>query len=314
MIFLFPGQGAQFVGMGRDLAATFPVANRVFEEAEDVLGMPLRKICWQGPDRLLRDSANAQPAIFTHSVAALSVLWDAGIDPRITVGHSAGQLAALHCAGALSFSTALRLVRERGLLMGGGGPSEPGQMVAVVGLPAEQVRQACAAVASFGRAVLANDNAPRTAVISGDPVAVTRAATLCEEWGASRRVPLQVSGAFHSPLMTPAEERFRELVATVEVRDPKITVYGNVSARPLTTSRDVKTELEQQITRPVRWREIMGAILESGHEMLVEVGPGKTLKGLLLRTDSGRNVHLAGTVTDLKRALQACTERQAVAC
>ena len=253
-----PGQGAQKVGMGKDLADRFPAARAVFSEIDDALGVPLSRLMWDGPEDELTRTHNAQPAILAHSAAVLAVIGDALGRPGAAAGHSLGEYSAHVAAGSLSAADAARLVRRRGELMYQAGLERPGAMVAVLGLDTAAVEAACREASSAeGVAVPANLNTPEQTVVSGDPEAVARAGEGCRTRGAKRVVPLKVSGAFHSPLMEPAVPGLRTALAQAAFNDPGCPVVANATAEPVTTATDAVRTLIEQLTAPVRWVECM---------------------------------------------------------
>lgn len=300
-----PGQGAQRVGMGRDLAERFPAARATFEAVDEALGVPLSRLMWDGPEEELTLTHNAQPAILAHTAAVLAV-----VAPRLdgigaAAGHSLGEYSAHVAARALSVTAAARLVRRRGELMLAAGESRPGAMAAVLGLATAEVEGACnEASGTDGVAVAANLNAPDQTVISGDPSAVARAGDGCKARGAKRVVPLKVSGAFHSPLMAPAVDGLREALAAADFADPAFPVIANASGEAVTTGMDAKRLLADQLTAPVRWVSCMqrAAALVPG-ATFVEVGPGNVLSGLLKRIVAGAATLTLGTADEVERFL-----------
>lgn len=285
LAFLFPGQGAQCVGMGQSLAAAHPAARHVFETADRVLGFPLSELMWKGPAAELTKTVYAQPALLTHSIAAFRLLEDAGIRPAWTAGHSLGEYSACVAVGALAFEDALRLVHRRGELMYRAGVENPGTMAAILGLDAAKVDEACARAADRGIVRPANLNAPGQIVISGERAGVERACEIAKELGAKRAIVLEVSGAFHSPLMAPAAAGLAEALAGVAVRDALVPVIANVSAAPLTRAADIRAALGQQLLGAVRWEESMRRLMTLGAGGFVEVGTGTVLRGLLRSLD-----------------------------
>lgn len=296
---LCPGQGAQRVGMGKDLAERFPAAREVFELIDDALGLALSRLMRDGPEADLTLTHNAQPAILAHSLAVFAVV-RASVKPLVAAGHSLGEYAAYAAADALSVADAARLVRRRGELMLAAGKERPGTMAAVLGLAAEQVEAACRDATGSGEqgtAVPANINAPDQVVISGDPAAVELAGERCKALGAKRVTPLKVSGAFHSPLMQPARRGLEGELARVIFRDPRFPVVPNVNARPVREAAVARRLLGEQLTSPVRWVDCMRAAAETGGEgvTFLEIGPGTVLAGLLRRVVPGAvSVSLGG--------------------
>jgi [acyl-carrier-protein] S-malonyltransferase len=281
LAFLFPGQGAQAVGMGRALAEAHPSAKDAFATADRVLGHSLSTICWEGPAEELKKSVHTQPALLTHSVAAWRLVEEAGLRPAFVAGHSLGEYSACVAAGALGFEDALRLTHRRGELMYQAGLDRPGAMAAVLGLPAAEVEAACAEAASAGIVRAANLNAPGQVVVSGEPAAVDAACAAAKARGARRAIRLEVSGAFHSPLMESAARGLSEALANVTFRDARCPVVSNAWARPVQRADEIRAALEDQLLSSVRWEESMGLLIGHGVEGWVELGPGKVLRGLL---------------------------------
>lgn len=286
---IFPGQGSQEVGMGKALADAFPEAARTFEEADDVLGASLSRIAWEGPEEELTATRNAQPALLVHSVAAHRVLADRLGDVVAAAGHSLGEFSAHVAAGTLSFPDALRAVRLRGELMWEAGQQRPGTMAAVLGLSDEDAEAVCqeASQGGEGVAVPANLNAKGQIVLSGDVEAVERAGEAARAAGAKRVVPLNVSGAFHSPLMEPAEAGLREGLSSAKFHAPEFPVISNVTADAVDEGDAARDLLVRQLTSPVRWAESIGRMLDLGIERFVELGAGTVLCGLNRRNARG---------------------------
>jgi len=302
-----PGQGAQKVGMGKDLADRFAAARDTFAAIDEALGVSLSRIMWEGPDEELTRTHNAQPAILAHSAAVLAVAGEALEVPGASAGHSLGEYTAHVAARSLSVTEAARLVRRRGELMHQAGTTRPGTMAAVLGLETAAVEAACReASASGGVAVPANLNAPEQTVISGDPEAVARAGEGCKARGAKRVVPLRVSGAFHSPLMQPAVDGLREALAGAAFRDPRFPVVANATAQPVRKAPEAMRLLVEQLTAPVRWVECMrtAAALAPG-ATFVEVGPGNVLAALLKRIVPEAESLALGTADEIERFLSA---------
>lgn len=288
--FLFPGQGSQFVGMGRDLYDREPVARALFDEADERLGFALSRLCFDGPDEALTDTAVQQPALFTTSLAAWAVLQQRGeADPTCVAGHSLGEFSALAAAGAMSFADGLALVRRRGELMKLAGERSPGGMAAVLGLDAGPVAALCArAAAETGQYVgVANDNCPGQIVISGHEDALPRAIDLITNAGARKVVRLPISIAAHTPLMAAVADEFAAAIDATPFCPTHALVIANVTARPITTPDEIRAELKAQLTSPVRWTESVNYLSEQGIDTYLEAGPGDVLLGLVKRIDRG---------------------------
>ncbi|HUS94351.1 MAG TPA: ACP S-malonyltransferase [Patescibacteria group bacterium] len=291
--FLFPGQGSQHVGMGQSLYEAVPAARAVFDQADVQLGFPLSELCFFGPEESLTDTVNQQPALFVTSLAGWEAMqvkgdWPA---PDYVAGHSLGEISALVAAGSINFSDGLTLVRRRGELMKEAGQQSPGAMAAILALDYERVEEYCAqAQEATGRPVqVANDNCPGQVVISGDKVALDEAMKLAMDGGARRAVPLPITIAAHSPLMSSSAKEFALAVDDTLIHEPRIRVIGNVSAKPLTTPSEIRSELKAQLTAPVLWKSSINYLLDQGVDTFLEVGPGEILLGLVKRIN--RNVN-----------------------
>jgi [acyl-carrier-protein] S-malonyltransferase len=285
---LFPGQGSQEVGMGRDVALASPAARAVFEAADAALSLPLTRLCFEGPEEELVRTENQQPAILTTSVAMLRALEErTGLAPACVAGHSLGEYSALVAAGALDFEDAVRLVHARGRFMQEAVPEGRGAMAAVLGCAPEQVAAACAAAAAeSGRVVApANYNGPAQTVISGDASAVELACLKARQEGARRTVPLEVSAPFHCPLMAPAAAKLEIELARVRFRAPAAPVVTNVEAAPCSDAARFAALLTRQVTEPVRFTEMVQQMAGSGVTRVLEIGPGRVLTGLVARIE-----------------------------
>ncbi|MDX1624658.1 MAG: ACP S-malonyltransferase [Gemmatimonadota bacterium] len=294
VVFQLPGQGSQRVGMGRALARERPEARVVFEEADDVLGFALSSLCWEGPEQELVRTENAQPALLACSVAAARVLEAEAVEPGAAAGHSLGEFSAHVVAGSLSLADALGLVRARGEAMAAAGREREGTMAAVLGLDAGAVEELCASARRDDEVLVpANFNAPGQVVVSGSTAAVRRAIESAKGHGARRALELNVSGAFHSPLMQPARKELAGALHEVDLRPARIPVVANVDARPVQEPDPVRERLLDQLTSPVRWVECVERLRELGATLFLEPGVGSVLTGLLRRIDrelEGRSV------------------------
>ena len=302
--FIFPGQGAQKVGMGRDLHDAFPAAKAVFEEANEALGEDLTRLIFEGPGEALTLTANTQPSILTVSIAALRALIEkADVLPKFAAGHSLGEFSALTAASALSFADAVRVTRARGMFMQEAVPAGVGGMAAIMGdISMQQLEDICR-TASEGQSVApANINAPNQVVISGHKDAVERASNAFEALDL-RVIPLQVSAPFHSILMKPAAEKLGETLNDIEIGDMRIPVVTNVEATPNDDKNRVKEILVRQVTAPVRWTDSMKTIVDAGVSTFIEFGPGNVLAGLMKRIDKSAKVISVNSVAGLEKAL-----------
>lgn len=299
-VVLCPGQGAQRVGMGKDLAERFPAAREVFDAADAALDFPLSRLMWDGPETDLTLTHNAQPAILVHSLAVHAALRGC-LEPAASAGHSLGEYTAYAVLGALQLADAVRLVRRRGELMLEAGARRPGTMAAVIGLAGERVAEVCATVSTTDAVVVAaNLNAPDQTVISGDPAGVERAGTALKEAGARRVLPLKVSGAFHSPLMAPAQDGLRAALDAVALDDPAAPVVANASAEPVRDRQAARRLLAEQLTAPVRWVASMQcAAALAGGAPFVELGPGSVLAGLVKRIVPDASAVSLGTAAEV---------------
>jgi len=298
--YIFPGQGSQYVGMGKDLYADFPAAKELFRSADAVLGFSLSKICFEGPEEELKQTKNTQPAIFLQSLAVWNIL-----NPRnaaMTAGHSLGEYSALVAAGALAFEEGLRLVRLRGELMQKAGEENPGTMAAVVGLDAKIVGEVCCTAWTEGIVQAANFNSPGQIVISGSVAGVRTAMELAKQRGAKLVKELVVSGAFHSPLMQSAKDGLKVALDKTEFCDAKIPVYTNATAKPVQKADDIRAMLFEQVTNPVRWEETIVNMSGDGASSFIEIGPGKVLQGLVKRIVPGASIAGFDTAANISAA------------
>lgn len=306
---LFPGQGSQVVGMGADFAARYELARDTFAQADEILGYSLSQICWVGPADALNQTKHTQPALYVSSMAIWRVLQEAlpGAKPAWMAGHSLGELSALTAAGALSFEAGAPLVQARGRYMQQAGEQSPGAMAAVLALDMPAVEALCRTVSGeTGKTVvLANDNCPGQAVVSGEVEAVDRLLELATDAGARRAVKLAVSIAAHSPLMAAAQEGFLQAVHETAFSPPQVPVISNVAALPLSSPADIRQELDQQLTQSVRWTDSMRTILEAGAETFIEIGAGSVLTGLLRRIDRSKERVNLNTVAAFERFLDS---------
>jgi [acyl-carrier-protein] S-malonyltransferase len=299
--FVFPGQGAQFVGMGRDIYEAYPGAKAVFDAADKALGFPLTRVCFEGPEDELRQTINVQPAILAFSLALLAVMRDSGPgeEPAFYAGHSLGEYTALSAAGVLSTTDVIMLARRRGELMQAAGKKQPGTMAALLGLDDAAVEPLCLEAGVY----VANFNCPGQVVISGAIEPMKKAVALAEARGARRVVPLQVSGAFHTPLMQPAADGLAEALAKCKLTKPNVPVVANSSSLPLSEAGVVSAELIAQLTSPVQWQRSVEYMEGQGVRRFVEVGPGKVLAGLVKRISCDAETMNVGDAPSLRTYL-----------
>jgi [acyl-carrier-protein] S-malonyltransferase len=297
---VFPGQGSQTVGMCRDLYDNVPSAKAVFEQADKALGFPLTKLCFEGPEEELRQTINAQPALVTAGYACLEAIREISGNkfplPAFTAGHSLGEYTALAAARVFDFTTAVRLARERGRLMHEAGQKRKGAMAAIMGLDEAKLAEICRSTDT----VMANINCPGQIVISGAAENIIKAGEMATAAGASRAIPLAVSGAFHSPLMQPAVEGMVKYLDATKFKNPSIPVIGNVTALPLTTAEEVKTELKKQLLSPVQWQRSVEYMVKQGVTTFIEIGPGKVLTGLIKRINKEVTTQNLGDLNAIK--------------
>ncbi len=295
--YVFPGQGAQWVGMGRDLYQGFASAKAVFEQADEALSFPLSKLCFDGPEDELLQTVNAQPAIVTVSFACLEAIRDvSGLEPAFVAGHSLGEYTALAAAGVLDFATTVYLARERGRLMHEAGQVIPGGMAAIIGLDEAVLSEVC----SETGARIANINCPGQIAISGAEDKLAQAMDLVKARGAHRVIRLQVSGAFHTPLMQPAVDGMTEIIAKLSFNQPVVPIIGNTTAQPLATAELVEEELLRQLCNCVQWQRSVEYMIGDGVATFVEIGPGRVLAGLIKRIDRDVNIVNVGDAEAVK--------------
>jgi [acyl-carrier-protein] S-malonyltransferase len=301
--FVFPGQGSQFIGMGKALSQEYPVANEIFMQADNILSVSLSKYAWQGPEDLINDTINTQPALFTHSIATLQVIKviNPDLQPAFTAGHSMGELSALVASGALSFEDGLRLVRIRGELMKSAGLKNPGGMAAVLGIEIPVIEQLCKDI-SIGTEIVqvANDNCPGQVVISGSNLALDRIQPLLEQAGARRIIRLAVSIAAHSPFMASAQNDFNKAIASTPIKSPMIPIISNVTGQAITSAEEIKEDLQNQLTHKVRWTESINYLVKIGVSVFLEIGSGSVLCGLIKRIDRNTSTYPIGNPDDFE--------------
>ncbi|MFT4400974.1 ACP S-malonyltransferase [Bacillus sp. SW14] len=307
--FLFPGQGSQFIGMGKELYEQVPAAKRLFDEADETLETKLSSLIFEGDTEELTLTYNAQPALLTTSIAVLEKFKESGITPDFTAGHSLGEYSALVASGALSFKDAVYIVRKRGEFMNEAVPAGEGAMAAILGMDAETLKQVTDKVTEEGRLVqLANLNCPGQIVISGTAKGVELASERAKENGAKRAIPLEVSGPFHSELMKPAAEKLKEVLDSCDINDADVPVISNVSANVMTDKAEIKEKLIEQLYSPVRFEESINKLIAEGVTTFIEIGPGKVLSGLVKKVNRRLKTIAVSDPETIELAIQTLKE------
>lgn len=296
---IFPGQGAQYIGMAKDIAENSESARKMISNAEEIMGIPISEYMFSGPVDVLKQTDITQPAIYLHSLLLFQLMEDFEFD--CAAGHSLGEYSALSACGALSFENGLKIVRERGKAMLQAGIDNPGTMAAVIGLDPSQIEDVCSKASEKGIVQPANFNSPGQIVISGSVEGVQEAMKLAKESGAKLVKELVVSGAFHSPLMESAKEKLKAVLDETEIKNAAKPVYTNVSAKAVSFNEDIKELLYKQVTSPVRWQEIIENMINDGVEEFYEIGPGKVLQGLVKKIDSGKSIIGLEKFSDLEK-------------
>lgn len=305
LAFVFPGQGAQSVGMGRDLYENSPAARAVFDAVDSATGFSVSDLCFNGPDEKLKETKNTQPALYAVSVAALAACKEAGLVPSAVAGHSVGEYAALQAAGAIGIATGAKLVASRGEAMAIAATKYPGTMAAVLGLDPDAIIEACRDTNLIGVVVAANLNAPGQVVISGEASAVSAVSERLKTQGAKRVLPLAVSGAFHSPLMEWAAVQLRDVFADAEISAPDLPIVANVTADYETTADEIRANLSAQVAGPVRWIETIQRLTADGYTTFIECGSGTVLAGLIKRIAPDAVTYSVGDMAGLAKAKEA---------
>lgn len=309
IVFLFPGQGSQYVGMGEDLYKNFKSVKELFERASDELKMNLKELCFEGPDEVLKKTENVQPAVTLVNAACFTVLKEEGITPKAVAGHSLGEYAALFAAGVVDFSDIMELVKHRGEFMQKAADEHPGGMVAIMGLTDDKVKAVCADASEAGSVELANLNSPSQIILTGEDTGLRKAIELAKAEKAKLTIPLKVSGPWHSRFMTPARDRMIKVLEKHTFKTAEVPVVANVTGSYESDPEEIKENLIKQITSPVLWSSSMERLLADGHTVFVEAGPKKVLKGLMRDINKDVRVFNVDTLDTLKNLLQSLASK-----
>jgi [acyl-carrier-protein] S-malonyltransferase len=301
--FIFPGQGSQYAGMGKDLFDNFHLVRKIYQKADSVLGNNISELSFNGPDETLKQTKFTQPALFIHSYSVAAILEEKNVKANVVAGHSLGEFSALACSKVFSFEDGLKLVHERAFLMNESAEKNPGSMAAIIGLKSNEVDKICSEAQATGLVQPANYNSLQQIVISGSLEGVEKAMEIAREQGAKRVIKLPVSGAFHSQLMSDAADNFKNTLDTVNLEKPQIPVYDNVTSKIVTDPVEIRINLYKQLTHPVRWVETIQNMINDGITNFIEVGAGKVLTGLVKRIDSSASIINCGTAGDIEKLL-----------
>lgn len=303
--FLFPGQGSQVVGMGKDLASEYESAASIYKQSDQYLGFDLSSIIFEGPQEQLNLTTNTQPALLTTSIAILETFRNENIQPDYVAGHSLGEYSALVCGGVMKFSDAVHAVRQRGTFMEQAVSAGEGAMAAVLGMDQHELSIICSEVSNEGEVVeMANINCPGQIVISGTQSGIAKATTIAKENGARRVIPLQVSGPFHSSLMKPAAQKLKEVLGNIEVSDSSVPVISNVTGKEVQKADEIKQRLVEQVYSPVLWENSINYLLLNGVDTFIEIGPGNVLSGLVKKINRKVNVFAINDLLSLKKVVE----------
>ncbi len=301
--FIFPGQGAQYVGMGRDLVENYPIADQIFTQASEAVGYSMRSLCFEGPETELEKTENTQPAILTVSIAAMMILKEKGIHADITTGLSLGEYSALVAAESIDFQDAVPLVKARGRFMQEAVPVGVGKMAAIIGLDRDPVLKICEQCSEFGIIEPANFNSPGQIVVAGETAAIEAAVEVCKEAGAKRAVVLPVSAPFHCSMLAPAGIKLEKEMGKMEIRAPKIPIIANVSGDYVHSAEDIRRALIKQVSHSVYWEDSVRRMVDDGVDTFIEVGPGKVLSGFVKRIAKDAIIHNVEDVPSLNKLL-----------